>query len=256
MILERPLTPEDENGLLATLPSAIYERLKPSLTRVRLEAGSTLYDVGTTIDHAWFITSGMVSLLAVTEDGDTVEIASVGREGLVGLSSMKNRRDMEFRAQVRIEGSALLVDRRALKNLNGQGSIVSELLSDYTHGMSERIAREVLCLRFHTTEQRLARWLLLAHSRTAMDAFELTHESFVDILGISRSVVSVAAGILQKKGGIRYLRGRVTIQNHRKLLASTCECYRKIRQAIHPHSSSGPLPTSGSVDFRQTGNRS
>jgi CRP-like cAMP-binding protein len=232
MILEEPPTPENENGLLAALPTALKDRLKPNLTRVRLTAGAALYDVGSMVDQAWFITSGMVSLLAVTEGGAAVEVASVGREGLVGLSSLKNQRQTEFRARVLIEGSALLIDRRALRNLNGQGKALLELLSDYTHAMSERIAQEVLCLRFHTTEQRLARWLLLAHSRTAENAFELTHESFVDILGISRSVITVAVGALQAKGGIQNFRGRVMIQNHKKLLSSTCECYRKIRQTL------------------------
>ena len=88
-MLEKSLP--NENGVLAALTPAVYARLTPNLKRVRLEAGSTLYDIGSTSDHAWFITSGIVSLLTTTEASEIIEAAAVGREGVVGLSGIKKR---------------------------------------------------------------------------------------------------------------------------------------------------------------------
>ena len=103
-MLVKPLP--NENGVLAALSPPVYARLTLNLKRVRLEAGSTLFDIGSTSDHAWFITSGIVSLLTTTEDGDILEAAAVGREGVVGLSGITKRNGMAFWAQVQISGEA------------------------------------------------------------------------------------------------------------------------------------------------------
>jgi CRP-like cAMP-binding protein len=206
--------------------------LTPSLKRVRLVAGSTLYDFGSTSDHAWFITSGIVSLLTTTEAGDIIEVAAVGREGVVGLSGVTKRNGMAFWAQAQISGEALQIGAQTLQDVLGQESAFYKLLFEYMHTLSEQIALTVVCNQFHKTEQRLARWLLTARDRIASDSIVLTHDSMGQMLGVSRSRVSLAAGALQKKGLIHYLRGHINILNRGGLEDAACECYQTIGQAI------------------------
>jgi CRP-like cAMP-binding protein len=222
----------NENGVLSALTPAVYDHLRPSLKRVRLEAGSTLYDIGSTSDHAWFITSGIVSLLTTTEVGDFIEAAAIGREGVVGLSGITKRNGMSFCAQVQISGEALRIGTKDLQNILGQERDFYELLFEYTHTLSEQIALTVTCNWFHTIEQRLARWLLMAHDRGSSDSLVLTHDNMGQMLGVSRSCVSLAAGGLQRRGLIHYLRGRISILNRDGLEGAVCECYQAISRAI------------------------
>ncbi len=106
-------------------------------------------------------------------------------------------------------------------------------LLDHTHTLNEQIAQAAICNRFHTTDQRLARWLLLARDRTRNGAFNLTHEAMAQILGVSRSGVSLAAGLLQMKGLIRNARGRITLLNPKGLEAFSCDCYRILSRTIN-----------------------
>jgi len=221
------------NGLLAALPPAVYGRLSPHFDRVRLEAGSILYDAGDSTDYAWFITGGVVSLLSLSEDGGSVEAAMIGRDGLIGFSGASQRKGMAFRAQVQVAGAAQRISAKALRAVIKQEIGLYEPLLDQALTLGEQIAQVAFCNQFHSTDQRLARWLLLARDRTFYDAFTLTHVMISQILGISRSGVSSAAGLLQTKGLIRYARGRITILNHKELEASTCECYRIISRTIN-----------------------
>jgi CRP-like cAMP-binding protein len=221
------------NELLTALPPVIYERLGPHLQRVRLEVGSVLFDVGATIDYTWFITSGIVSLLGVTEDGASVEVAMAGRDSVIGFPGIVRINETAFRAQVQVAGAALRVSARVLQTAINQESQIYLPLLDHTQTLSGQIAQATVCSKFHTTDQRLARWLLLARDRTRYGAFNLTHEAMAQILGVSRSGVSLAAGLLQMKGLIRYARGRITLLNPKGLEAFSCECYRILSRTIN-----------------------
>jgi CRP-like cAMP-binding protein len=229
-MLVKPLP--NANGVLAALTPSVYARLTPNLKRVRLQAGSALYDIGFTSDHAWFITSGIVSLLTTTEAGEIIEAAAVGREGVVGLSGVTKRNGMAFWAQVQISGEALQIDTRTLQSMLGREIAFYKLLFEYTHTLSEQIALTVVCNQFHTAEQRLARWLLMAQDRIASDSIVLTHDIMGQMLGVSRSRISLAAGALQRKGLIHYLRGHIDIPNRKGLENAACECYQAIRRTI------------------------
>ncbi len=122
----------NENGVLAALTPAVYARLTPNLKRVRLEAGSTLFDIGSTSDHAWFITKGISSLFTTTEAGDIIEAASIGREGVIGLSGITKRTGMAFWAQVQISGEALQIGVKTLQSMLEQESAFYKLLFDST----------------------------------------------------------------------------------------------------------------------------
>jgi CRP-like cAMP-binding protein len=174
--------------------------LAPNLQRVRLEEGTVLFDVGAPIDYTWFITSGIVSLLCVTEDGDSVEVAMVGHDSVIGFPGIVIKNEAAFRAQVQIAGEALRVSARVLQAAIIRESQIYLPLLDHTHILSEQIAQAAVCNHFHTIDQRLARWLLLARDRTRNGAFNITHEAMAQILGVSRSGVSSAAGSLQTEG--------------------------------------------------------
>jgi CRP-like cAMP-binding protein len=167
----------NENGLLVALPPAVRDRLRPSLKRVRLDAGSTLYDIRSTLDHTWFITNGIVSLLTAPEAGGVIEIAAIGREGMVGFSGIEKRHGTNLGAYVRISGEALQIDAKTLRNMIEQESAFLELLFDYTCTLTAQFAVTGACNLFHKTEQRLARWLLTARDRVSSDSMTLTQPS-------------------------------------------------------------------------------
>jgi CRP-like cAMP-binding protein len=220
------------NGVLDALTPIVYARLTPNLKKVRLEAGSTLYDFGSTSDHAWFISSGIVSLHTTTEAGDIIEAAAIGREGIVGLSGIARRKGVAFWAQVQISGEALQISAKTLQDMLAQERAFYELPFKYTHALSEQIALTFVCNRFHATEQQLARWLLMAQDRICSNSMVLTHDNIGQMLGISRSCVSLAAGVLQRRGLIYYVRGHINILNRRGLEDVVCKCYEAISRTI------------------------
>jgi CRP-like cAMP-binding protein len=222
----------NENGVLVALPPSVRDRLRPSLKRVRLEAGSTLYDISSTSDHAWFITSGIVSLFAAAESGAVIEIATIGREGVAGLSVITKINEIKLWAHVQISGEALQIDARTLQNIIRRESAFYILLFKYMHTLSEQIAVTGVCNRFHKAEQRLARWLLTAQDRVSSDSMALTQGDMGQMLGVSRSRVSSAVRSLQKKGLIQYLRGHVSILNREGLEDASCGCHRAISRVI------------------------
>ena len=222
----------NENGVLVALPPSVRDRLRPSLKRVRLEAGSTLYDISSTSDHTWFITSGIISLFAAAESGGVIEIGTIGREGVADLSVITKINGIKLWARVQISGEALQIDARTLQNIIRQESEFHILLFKYMHTLSGQIAVTGACNRFHKAEQRLARWLLTARDRVSSDSMALTHGDMGQMLGVSRSRVGLAVRALQKKGLIHYLNGQVRILNRDGLEDASCGCHRAIRRAI------------------------
>ena len=228
----RPKRPAGENALLAALPSIVRERLTPSLKEVQLVAGRTLYDLGSAVDYVWFITSGIVSLLILSEDGKSIEVAAVGPEGVIGLSGITKENGVAIQAKIQISGRALRIDIQTFRTVLQQECALSELLFEYTHTLSAQIAQAVICNRFHSTEQRLVRWLLMADDRASFNPSVLTHSNLAQLLGVSRSRISMIVGSLQKQGLIGCLRGRINTLNRTELEAYVCECYSSITQAI------------------------
>jgi CRP-like cAMP-binding protein len=217
-----------ENKLLSAMPRLEFERLRSHLELVNLPHGKVLTEAGDTVRHTYFITDGMISLIATTKEGQSVEVAMVGREGVVGMSSVLRTRTTSLRAKVQIAAVAWRISAEALRSEVKHCGSLHELMGCYTHTLVVQIAHSVACNLFHTTNQRLARWLLLAHDCVGEDSFDLTHEDISEMLGVSRSGVSTAAGALQRKGMISYSRGRINILDRRGLEGVACDCYEAI----------------------------
>ena len=142
-----------------------------------------------------------------------VEVAMAGHDSVIGFPGIVRKNEAPFRAQAQVAGETLRVSARVLQAAIKRESQIYLPLLDHTHILSEQIAQAAVCNHFHTIDQRLARWLLFARDRTRNSAFKITHEAIAQILGVSRSGVSSAAGLLQMKGLIRYARGRITLLN-------------------------------------------
>lgn len=221
-----------ENYLLASLPREEYDRLLPSLERVPLPQGKLLYNVGDPIKYAYFPISGMISLLSTTEDGDTVEIAMVSKEGMVGFSVALAIHTAPYQMMVQLPGEALRISADALKSELILGSKFQALLLKYVHQVIILIAQTAVCNRFHSVERRLCCWLLTARDCMRSNSLDFTQEIISHMLGTPRPVVSTAAGLLQDSGFIRYRRGKIVILDPRGLERTSCECYRVLKKEL------------------------
>ena len=221
-----------ENRILAALPRAEYQALAPHLERVHLPQGKVLYEVGDRVTRAYFVTRGMVSLLSITEDGGTTEVAMVGKEGVVGLPIILRVGAAPYRSMVQITGDALSMKADVMREGFSRGARFQDLLLRYTHALLTQVSQSAVCNRFHTTEARLSRWLLVTRNRVESDSFRLTQELISHMLGTPRTVVTVAANKLQDAGLIRYKRGHITILDPRMLEAAACECYAVVIKEV------------------------
>ncbi len=223
----QPPPADNRNRLLAALPAADYARILPSLTVVPLKLKDILHRPGEPIRDVYFPGGGFCSMLTVLEDGRMVEIATVGREGVIGVSAVLDGAPVTSAAMVQGETDIcyrMTVD--AFRREIGRRGAFHELMTHFTQALFGFVAQSTACNALHSVEQRLARWLLLAQDRMESDEFPLTQEFVAMMLGASRPTVTVVAGTLQKAGLIKYRHGHVTIVDRENLEAASCECYR------------------------------
>jgi CRP-like cAMP-binding protein len=224
---DRLSQPQNQNRLLAALPDDVYGRLAPNLEIIPLPLKDFLYKPGEAVSHVYFPGGGFFSIVTVLADGSMVEVATIGREGMLGLSSVSGSRRGASAAMVQAESSlcyrlSLSAYRREM-DLRGP---FYELLSAYAQALTGVIMQSTACNAVHSVEQRLARWLLMAHDRVGTDEFLLTQEFVAMMLGATRPTVTIVAGTLQRAGLITYHRGHVAIVDRPSLESASCECYR------------------------------
>lgn len=224
----RPFEPT-RNRLLARLPREEYELLRPHLERTTFALGEVLYESGGRLDHLYFPTTAIVSLLYITENGVSAEIGVVGYEGLVGIALFMGGDTVPNRAVVQGAGAAIRIKTRALQDQFRRGGIFQRLLLRYTLALITQVSQTAVCNRLHTVEQQLCRWLLLIHDRLNSDELFMTHELIANMLGVRREGVTLSARHLQKNRLISYMRGRIHILDRRGLEAQVCECYRVVK---------------------------
>ena len=220
------------NRILNALPRAEYENLLPHLEKVRLPRGKVLFEEGDLVRHAYFPLSGVVSLLCMTEAGETVEVAMVGNEGMVGVPIILRVGLTVHRSMVHLQVDALRIRSDVLKEEFDRNGQLQDLLLRFTYTLIAQISQSAVCNRFHTVEARLGRWLLVIYDRVREDTFCFTQEFISHMLGTPRTVVTVAANKLQDAGFIHYRRGKITILDRQGLESAACECYRVVTNQI------------------------
>jgi len=233
----RPTTAQSPaNQLLAALPAAEYARIAPSLETIPLKLQEPIHKPGEPIRHVYFPAGGFCSVLAVLEDGTMVEVATIGREGAVGVSAFFDGDGTASRSLSMVQAAAETCYRMPVEvfrqEMDRRGTFY-ELLTRYTQALLGLIMQSTACNAVHTVEQRLARWFLMAHDRVGADEFPLTQEFVAMMLGVARPTVTIVAGTLQKAGLITYQRGRVKVLDREKLEAASCECYRTVTSLLN-----------------------
>jgi CRP-like cAMP-binding protein len=217
------------NRLLAALPADELDRLRPHLERRRYDVKELVHRPGEPIEAVVFPTTGVFSLVTSMADGTTMEVATVGDEGMVGVPVFLGDVSSPLTVYSQIPGEALCLPAAKLRSFVRDGSRLHDLLLRYVQALFILTAQSVACNRLHSVQQRCARWLLMCHDRTHTDEFPLTQEFMAQMLGIRRASVTEAAGQLQGAGLIRYQRGVITILDRPGLERASCECYGIIR---------------------------
>lgn len=218
-----------QNRLLAALPTEEYKGLLRNLEQVTLPFGRVLYEPGDAIRHVYFLNYGIVSLLCAVGDRASIEVATVGNEGVVGIPLFLGVSTALSSAIVQSAGSAMRLTAEAIRAGFSQGSSLQGLLQRYTHALLTQVSQSVACNRFHTVDARLARCLLMTRDRSQSNEIQLTQEFLSRMLGVRREGVTLAAIALQKKKLIRYRYGHITILSRAGLEAVSCKCYRIVK---------------------------
>ncbi|RJP66924.1 MAG: Crp/Fnr family transcriptional regulator [Comamonadaceae bacterium] len=217
------------NKLLSALPDADLKRWLPHLELVDLPLGCVLYESGEDEGHAYFPTSGIVSLLYVMKNGDSAEIAVVGNEGLVGISLFMGGNTTPSRAVVQSAGHGFRLKAQLLKDAFKLGGPVMNLLLRYTQALITQMAQTAVCNRHHTLDEQLCRWLLLSLDRLPGNELTMTQELISNMLGVRREGVTEAALKIQASGLISYTRGRIKVLDRAGLEKRYCECYDVVK---------------------------
>ena len=216
------------NRLLDLLPAADRRRLLEHMELVELDLRQRVYEPGKPIEHVYFPLTTVISMLAVMDDGQAVEVATMGNEGMAGLPVFLGASTSPDLAFAQVPGRALRMPAGEFRELANGAGTVQALLQRYTQAFFVQLAQGAACNRLHSMDERLARWLLMTHDRVGQDQFPLTQEFMAQMLAVRRATVTEAAGRLQQAGLITYSRGIITILDRPGLEAASCECYRII----------------------------
>jgi CRP-like cAMP-binding protein len=218
------------NQLLADLSEDRYDALLPSLERLEMPLGCSLYESGGSQGYVYFPTTAIVSLLYVLADGHSAELAVTGNEGLVGISLFMGGETTPSRAVVQSAGTGYRLRASVLKKEFGAGGELQHLLLRFTQALITQMTQTAVCNRHHAVDQQLCRWLLLSLDRLPGKDLVMTQELIANMLGVRREGVTAAAGILQAEGLIQYSRGHISVPDRRRLEARVCECYAVVKK--------------------------
>ena len=223
------------NRLLLALPQSQLKRLMPELEHVECQRAQVLMDADSPLDHVFFPDSGVVSVVAVYEDGNIIEMATIGREGCTGFQAVFGAKISSVRLLVQIPGSAAKMSRAAFMRAMKSVPSFRSLMYAYEQAFLEQVMVSVACNGVHSLNQRLARWLLMMRDRSDDDTLPITQSLLAELLGVHRPSITNAARDLERAGLIARGRRQVTILDRQGLMAASCECYRLVRARIAFH---------------------
>ena len=218
------------NAILLSIPDREHEIVRRHLEFLSLPRHLSLHEPNHPIEYAFFLNRGLVSLVVETQDGRTVEVGVVGNDGIAGVPSSVGLRKSPLREVVQIAGDGFRIGVRDLQRVLPLAPELRSLLNRYAVLQGLQVSQTAACNRLHEVGPRLARWLLMVQDRGESGILAITHDFLATMLGTDRPSVTLAAGILQKKGAIEYTRGSVKIRNRAKLEAAACECYEVMQK--------------------------
>ncbi|MBE9043499.1 Crp/Fnr family transcriptional regulator [Pleurocapsales cyanobacterium LEGE 10410] len=218
------------NRLLQILPSSIYQKLEPHFRLVDLTQGEILHLPGETIQEVYFPIDCMLSITLTMYDGSTIETGLVGNRDVLGINALMGRAETTHTEYiVQVSGRAIKINAWTMRSLFLQHTELQDIMLRHTQALIAQISQTAACNRFHSIEQRLARWLLEACDRSETQTIYLTHEFMSNMLGVRRTGVTLAASKLQNENIIRYNRGHIEIIDRQKLEEISCECFCTVK---------------------------
>jgi CRP-like cAMP-binding protein len=219
----------DRSFLLAALTDDEYKQISGRVEPVDLPVRDDVYRPGEVIAYVYFPLTAVFSILAELDGEASLEVATIGREGMVGLPVFLGVPTTPHRAVPQIPGTALRMSAEDLRASVINGGGLHRQIQRYVQAMIVQLSQNVACNQLHTTEERAARWLLMTADRVDSATFPLTQEFLAQMLGVRRGTVSLTAGLLQSAGLISYRRGVITIEDRDGLVDAACDCYRILK---------------------------
>jgi CRP-like cAMP-binding protein len=216
------------NALLAKLSHTELETLRPHLKRVELPVRQVIFDANRPLSYAYFPEAGMISVVSNMENGASIEVGTVGREGMAGAFLLMDTESVPYQAYVQIEGHAQQISADALLGAAEHNRNLRNLILRYQSAFLTQSMQCAACNGLHGIQQRCCRWLLMARDRSNSDDIRLTHEFLGLMLGVRRASVTEVLQPLNEAGLVDSVRGKITILNRAGLEARSCECYRVI----------------------------
>ena len=213
------------NLLLDSLSASCRNQILAIAKPVSLPLRESLIEPGVQLEHAYFMTSGIASVVVELAEGRTTEVALIGREGLVGAVDMLGPNQTPSRCFIQMTATAYRVPYAALRALFMENEEIRMRILEFVQQQSMGMSQLVACNKLHEVEPRLARWLLMVQNRVENDTLHLTQEFLAQMLGSQRTTVVAAAGVLQRRGLLEYRRGKVTIVSREGLESVACECF-------------------------------
>jgi len=218
------------NTLLSSLPPEDFQRVSSHLTWRPLKVRQTIHKNGDPLSEIVFPSRSVISITNAMEDGGVVEVATVGREGLVGIGAVLGNPIASGDAFVQVAGEpAAVMSIEVFRREMDRRGAFHELVTRYSQAFVALLMQSVACNGLHSAEERCCRWLLMTHDRIGQDEFALTHEFLAIMLGVRRPTVTLVMAELARAGVVSHVRGHVRIVDRKGLEGASCECYRNIR---------------------------
>jgi CRP-like cAMP-binding protein len=221
--------PRDRNRILASLPSSSYGRLLSRMEVVPFPRRQSLQETYKPVSHVYFPRNGVASIVTRMAGGGIIEVATIGNEGLVGLSAYLGDGRFPMDIFVQIPGEAVRMEADIFRQEVRADEAFAKVIRRYTQALLVQIGQSFACNRVHSIDERCARWLLMSHDRVLREEVDLTQEFLAEMLGVRRAGVTQAAGILRRRKLIDYRRGKIRIVDRKGLEKAACECYGFIR---------------------------
>lgn len=220
---------QPKNELLNSLPASDLQNLFPLLELVRLDKNEYIYQPDDLIHSLYFPETAIVSEYQILENGKTIELSMIGREGIVGASSVFNSNYSRNWSQVLIPGNAYRIDSKTFEQETNSNEVIKKVFFNFINLYISQISQRIICNNHHTVEERLCLWLLMINERCDDESLPLTQEQIANFLGTYRPSITVITQTLRQQGLIDSLRGKIIILDKENLKKMSCDCYSMIK---------------------------